>query len=119
MRRHLTTRCLSTSAHFTSASRCTNITHTIYIYTDKPSRPKARVCVRGDDQLDKPTPSETYASTPGAAQVRVIFAHAAQHGRNLYKLDVSQAFTQSDEFAPHVHIYIYPPKGDAVFNGHA
>jgi hypothetical protein len=87
------------------------ILRTQYIYTDKPSGPKARVCVRGDDQIDKPTPSETYASTPGAAQVRVIFAHAAQHRRNLYKLDVSQAFTQSDEFAPHVHIYIYPPPG--------
>jgi hypothetical protein len=101
--------------HVSQVPAGAQILRTQYIYTDKETGPKARLCVRGDDQDPQPSPTETYASTPGAAQVRVVFAHAAQHGRHLWKLDVSQAFTQADKFAPHVHIYIHPPPGQEEF----
>jgi len=89
----------------------TKILHYHYVYTDKASGPKVRLCSRGDEQDPYPDPSETYSSTPAAPIVRVLFAHAAQHGHLLHKLDVSQAFTQAAPFAPDVHIYMYPPPG--------
>lgn len=89
----------------------TKILHYHFVYTDKPSGPKARTCARGDEQDPYPSVSETYSSTPGAPLVRVLFAHAAQHGHDLHKLDVSQAFTQAEPFSDDVHIYMYPPPG--------
>ena len=82
-----------------------------FVYVDKSSGPKARLCARGDEEWPYPSASETYASTPSASQVRLVVAHAAHHGRDLLKLDVSQAFTQADAFGPDVHIYMYPPEG--------
>jgi hypothetical protein len=87
------------------------ILHHHFVYTDKASGPKVRVCVRGDEQVPYPSDSETYASTPGAPLVRVVFSYAAQHGHQLHKMDVSQAFTQAEPFPPDVHIYMYPPPG--------
>ena len=101
--------------HVSQVPAGAQILRTQYIYTDKETGPKARLCVHGNDQDPQPSPTETYASTPGAAQVRVVFAHAAQHGRHLWKLDVSQAFTQADKFPQHVHIYIHPPPGQEEF----
>jgi hypothetical protein len=87
------------------------ILHCTFIYTDKTTGPKARVCARGDEQDPYPDPRDTYASTPGAPLVRVLFSHATQHGHDLYKWDVSQAFTQAAPFGPDVHLYMYPPPG--------
>lgn len=89
----------------------TQVLGTTYIYADKAKGPKARLCVRGDQEKNKPGRDQTYAGTPGAGQVRIVVGHANQHGRALWKWDVSQAFTQADPFPPDVHIYIQPPPG--------
>ena len=82
-----------------------------WVYVDKASGPKSRYCARGDMEDPYPPPEETFASTPPAPVVREIIRHAAQRGRRLRKKDVTQAFTQADEFPPDVHIYIEPPEG--------
>ena len=48
---------------------------------------------------------------PAAPQVCATFSHAAQHGSDLWKVDITQAFTQADAFPLDVHIYIQPPEG--------
>lgn len=87
------------------------ILHHQWVYVDKESGPKSRYCARGDQEDPYPSPTETYASTPAAPLVRATFGHAAQHGRDLWKVDITQAFTQAEPFSPDVHIYIQPPEG--------
>ena len=82
-----------------------------WVFADKESGPKMRYCARGDQEDPYPSPEETYSSTPAAPLVRAVFSHAAQHGRDLTKADITQAFTQADAFPPDVHIYIEPAEG--------
>ena len=96
-----------------SLPRGTQILRHQWVYSDKDTGPKARCCLRGDAQFPSPPPSETYASTPSAASLRLFIGHAEQHGRKLRKCDITQAFCQSHPFKSDVHLYMYPPAGQA------
>jgi hypothetical protein len=76
-----------------------------------PDIEKARLVVRGDMENPKPPPSETYASTPSATEIRTVFALATQRGWKISSLDISQAFLQAEPLSPDTHIYIRPPSG--------
>jgi hypothetical protein len=40
-----------------------------------------------------------------------MISHAAENDYDIFKMDITQAFTQSIKFPPHVKIYMYPPPG--------
>jgi hypothetical protein len=73
--------------------------------------PKARLVVRGDQEDPKPPSSKTYAATPSATEIRVLFAVATQNGWKCHSVDISQAFTQSDPLPLDSQLYIRPPAG--------
>ena len=72
---------------------------------------KARLVVRGDQQSPKPSSEDTYASTPSAAEIRILYSIITQLGRPVHSCDVSQAFVQSNDLPKDSSLYIYPPHG--------
>lgn len=85
--------------------------HMMFVFADKTTGAKARCVLRGNDEDPYPAPHETYAGTPTADAVRFLFAFSAQHGYELFKRDVNQAFTQSKPLPPEEYMYAYPPPG--------
>lgn len=82
---------------------------TMFTYKDKDTGPKARLVILGNKLRNKPSCSDTFASTPHPAAVRTLFALAAQSGHDVHQLDISQAFCQSDDLPSHLRAYIRPP----------
>ena len=88
----------------------TRIIGTKFDYKDKSSGPKARCCVRGDQQYPYPLPADVFVPTPPPELVRTFFAHAAQTRRIPTMWDCTQAFTQADDLTG-PPVYVYPPPG--------
>ena len=83
-----------------------------FVFTDKPiTGAKVRLVVRGDQQWPKSLSVDTYAPTPSATEVRMLFSLAAANNWGLHSMDISQAFVQSDPLDPDTHFYVRPPKG--------
>jgi hypothetical protein len=61
---------------------------------------KARLVVRGDQEHLKAPPEDTYAPTPAAAEVLMLFAISTQLNRPTHSCYLTQAFTQSDDLKP-------------------
>ena len=86
-----------------------------FVFKDKPfSGAKARLVVRGDMQDPKPLPEDTYAPCPSASEVRMLISVSTQRHLPLHQVDMTQAFTQSDDLDPKVPLYIYPPHGAGI-----
>lgn len=83
--------------------------HSMYTFRDKPGGAKARLVVQGHRQRPLPPPSETYASTPLPAAVRTLLALAVQQDMDIDKIDISQAFVQSEDLKPGSQLYLIPP----------
>jgi Reverse transcriptase (RNA-dependent DNA polymerase) len=81
-----------------------------FVFRDK-AVPKARLVVRGDQQRPKPSSADTYASTPSATEVRILFSLATQNNWPIHSCDIAQAFTQSHALSPGSDLYIHPPMG--------
>lgn len=95
--------------HRSSLPPNTEILPTMFTYKDKDTGPKARLVILGNKLKNKPSCSDTFASTPHPASVRTLFALAAQSGHDVHQLDISQAFCQSDDLKSHLRTYIRPP----------
>jgi hypothetical protein len=93
-----------------SVPRDVRILGTKYDYKDKSSGPKARCCVRGDQQFPYPDSADVFVPTPPPEMVRTFFAHAAQTRRIPHLWDCTQAFTQSDDLTG-PPVYVHPPPG--------
>jgi hypothetical protein len=93
-----------------SVPRDIRILGTKYDYKDKSSGPKARCCVRGDQQFPYPDSADVFVPTPPPEMVRTFFAHAAQTRRIPHLWDCTQAFTQSDDLTG-PPVYVHPPPG--------
>ncbi len=61
-------------------------------------RSKARLCARGDQQVDGVNYKETdlYAPTLKAAEGRLLMVIAASNGHKIYKTDTKQAYLYGD-----------------------
>ncbi len=70
---------------------------------------KARLCARGDQQVDGVNFKETglYAPNLKAAEGRLLMAIAASNGHKTYKTDTKQALLYSNMGKDIV--YLYPP----------
>jgi hypothetical protein len=70
---------------------------------------KARLCARGDQQVDGVNYKETdlYAPTLKAAEGRLLMAIAAANGHKIYKTDTKQAYLYG-EMGDDV-VYLHPP----------
>jgi hypothetical protein len=70
---------------------------------------KARLCARGDQQVNGVDFQETdlYAQTLKAAEERLLMAIAAANGHKIYKTDTKQAFLYCD-MAEDIE-YLHPP----------
>jgi hypothetical protein len=83
-----------------------------FVFKDKPlTGAKARLVVRGDQEFPKALPEDTYAPTPSATEVRMMFSLATELNEPVHSCDISQAFTQSDALKPGSTLYIFPPAG--------
>ena len=58
--------------------------------------PKARLCARGFAQREGVDFFETFSPCPNVSSIRLIAAIACSLGLDLFHLDVSQAFVQSE-----------------------
>jgi len=84
----------------------------MYTFRDKPGGAKARLVVQGHRQRPLPPPSQTYASTPLPAAVRTLLSLSVQHDMDIDKIDISQAFVQSEEsedLPAGSQLYLVPP----------
>ena len=89
-----------------------------FVFKDKPfTGAKARLVVRGDQQTPKPLMEDTYAPCPSASEVRALISVSTREHLPLHQIDMTQAFTQSDDLDPSVPLYIYPPQGVQVDSG--
>lgn len=87
----------------------TKIMRTKWVLKDKKlTGPKARLTARGDLGPDE-LPEDTFAATPTAAEVRVLLSTAHQLNHTIHKLDISQAFVQSNDLRETERYFIYPP----------
>lgn len=94
--------------------------HTIVIFTLKPSRFKARLCVLGNLEKDssgkyKIPDIQTYAATIRGDTIRLLIACAAHQRKRIRTVDISNAFLHSPA---HRNIYIRLPDGlDLIDHG--
>jgi len=81
----------------------------MYVYADKTAEAKAHWVVCSNSEYPIPPRSETFSSTPPSDINRAVIGYTAENGNQLWKMDVTQAFTQSHKFDPSIRIYMYPP----------
>jgi len=98
-----------TERHISEVPDNTRIMHTMWVLKDKKtSGPKARLTVRGDQQWPRDAASDKYTATPSPTEVRTLLSTAHQLNHAIQKLDISQAFVQSDDIAR--NLYVHPPR---------
>ena len=107
--RGLETRGTWEAVHISSVPLGTKIMRTKWIFKDKKlTGPKARLTARGDLGPDD-APEDTYSATPTSTEVRTLLSTAHQLNHAIHKLDISQAFVQSNDLREADKYYIYPP----------
>ena len=82
----------------------------MYTFKDKVSGPKARCVVLGNRDRRITAMHETYSSTPALAALRALLSVSTHNNDNIDHIDISQAFTQSDDFPDDVFIFVQPPE---------
>ena len=83
----------------------------MFVFADKPTGAKARMVLDGSGEYPYPSRAETYASTPGAAETRIFLFYTKRLGYDLWKRNVSQAFTQSHSLPKDEVLYAILPRG--------